>query len=684
MKKFFLASALLFMFFALSAAEHTGRIIVKLDAKCLAKGRDACIKSLGCTEAGELTLKNWALLKCGNEDPAKKAAAFVKKGIKAHPERFVKHQLYSVDSINPLYLNDPYMKEQWNFHNTGSITFADGKGTVSGKDHAHIAEAWRLLRILGAVKSNCELGKDRKLGIIDNGFDILHEDIASGIIASKNFGTAALEANTLFSNQSQKHWHGTNVTGIAAARGANGVGPSGACPACSLILARMADKPEDVGSTYESYYDKVLNWVMEKGAEVVNCSWGVPMSSTEDYTIMKEYYDELFEYMTTEANGGKGALLVFASGNAGSDFSLDPFSTHPNVLTVGAVDSNGSRYSFSNYGARLGVMAPTAGASQSGSKWVDRIWTTDNFIKPDCLKDGQEPTPGCSDHAGCHPNNAICTGGDGWWGKYSYRFSHTSSAAPLVSGVAAIVLEANPNLTALELKEILTKTADRVSKSDANYDANGHSDYYGFGRVNALRAVAAAWIKGGGVITAKIKAAIDKASPCTKENCWDFGVEYPDTDLYDEYDPDAEDDCKEDPYTPPAPEENDDDPVTPPADDDPVSDSDTTDTENNDSDPGTDPDDDTPAGPLCGNGNVDANEICDGNTLPCSQLAGAPKNGTAKCASNCMGWDKSGCYNDGEEPPADDTEEPSADNNSSDSQNSEDKESSGCSFVLID
>ena len=185
-------------------------------------------------------------------------------------------------------------------------------------------------------------------------------------------------------------------------------------------------------------------------------------------------------------------------------------------------------------------------------------------------------------------------------------------------------------------------------------------------------------------ITAKIKAAIDKASPCTKDNCWDFGVEYPDTDLYDDYDPSAEDDCKEDPYTPPDPEENDDDPVTPPADDDPVSDSDTTDTENNDSDPGTDPDDDTPAGPLCGNGNVDANEICDGNTLPCNQLAGAPKNGTAKCASNCMSWDKSGCYNDGEEPPADDTEEPSADNNSSDSQNSEDKESSGCSFVLID
>ena len=688
MRKFFVAAALFFMFFVLSAdvvkSKFTGRVLVKLDEKCLAQGRDKCIKSLGCTEAGELTLKNWALLKCGSDDPVKKAAAFVKKGIKAHPERFVKHQLYSVDSIDPLYLNDPYMKEQWNFHNTGSITFADGKGTVSGKDHAHIAEAWRLLRILGAVKSNCELGKDRKLAIIDDGFDILHEDIASGVIASKNFGDSTCESGTLFSNQSAtKNFHGTLVTGIAAARGANGVGPAGACPSCSLILARMAGDPEDVGGVYESYYDSIFRWVMEKGAEVVNCSWGLLYETMEDCNYMKSYYDELFDYMTTEANNNKGILLIFASGNDGVDFSTDPFSTHPNVLPVGAVDSNGSRYSFSNFGPKLGVMAPTSAGEKSGSKYVDRIWTTDNYIEPACSKPG---TSGCHDKAGWTPDH-VMAGGDGWWGKYSYRFSHTSSAAPLVSGVAAVVLEANPNLTALELKDILTKTADRVSKSDANYDANGHSNYYGFGRVNALRAVAAAWIKGGGVITAKIKAAIDKASPCTKDNCWDFGVEYPDEDLYD-YDPDAEDDCKEDPVTPPAPEENDDDPVTPVADDDPVSDDDTTDPENNDSDPGTDPDDDTPAGPLCGNGTIDANEICDGSTMPCSQLAGAPENGTAQCASNCMSWDKSGCYNDGEEPPAEDTDEPGAssgENGSSDSQNSEDdSDDSGCSLVLID
>jgi hypothetical protein len=133
-------------------------------------------------------------------------------------------------------------------------------------------------------------------------------------------------------------------------------------------------------------------------------------------------------------------------------------------------------------------------------------------------------------------------GGDGWWGKYSYRFSHTSSAAPLVTGIAAIVLEANPQLTARELKEILINTADRVSPMDANYDADGHSDKYGFGRVNALRAVAAAWILGGGTITAGLKDDIDESSPCTKDDCWNFeGAEYPDEELPDyNTDPDDE------------------------------------------------------------------------------------------------------------------------------------------------
>ena len=529
MRKVFAVVTLFSLFFAIEGADIqprlTGRMFIKLDNKCLNSGRNSCLEKLGCVETGKLTLKNWALAKCSG-DPAKRSEEFTKKGFISRPERFVKTELYSIE---PLYLNDVYAHEQWNFHNDGNVTSADGKLSVKGSDHAHILEAWQLLKTLGIVTDN-EIGKDRKIGIIDDGFDILHEDLKDNFISWKNF-SGPVEPDNMFSEiaGSVANFHGTMVTGVAAARGNNSTGHSGACPACSIIGARMdADPTIDPQLTAEEYFDSIFRWVYEQGSEIINCSWG------PDADINAQYFNELFSYFATNGRGGLGTLIVFASGNSGEDFSWNPFATHPDTLSVGATDSTGTRYSFSNYGSKLGLVAPTAGGEKSGTtKYFDRIWTTDNFLRPACLTDGKTPSSGCSDQAGWTPNHPMA-GGDGWWGKYSYRFSHTSSAAPLVTGIAALVLEANPLLTAKELKEILINTADRVSPMDANYDADGHSDTYGFGRVNALRAVAAAWILGGGTITAGLKDDIDESSPCTREDCWNFeGAEYPDEELPD-------------------------------------------------------------------------------------------------------------------------------------------------------
>lgn len=550
MKKIIACFALFILFFAIESAEIqprlTGRIFIKLTDKCLKTGRNSCLKSLGCVDAGKLTLKNWALAKCSG-DPVKRSEEFVKKGLISRPERFVKTELYSID---PLYLNDTYAQEQWNFHNTGNVTSADGKLSVKGNDHAHIFEAWQLLKTLGVV-TDSEIGKERKIGIIDDGFDILHDDLKDNFISWKNF-SGPVEPGNMFSETAGTvaNFHGTMVAGVAAARGNNSAGLTGACPACSVIAARMdADPTIDPELTAEEYFDSIFNWVYEEGAEIINCSWG------PDADINAEYFGELFSYFATNGRGGLGTLIVFASGNSGEDFSWNPFATHPDTLSVGATDSTGSRYDFSNYGTMLDIMAPTAGGEKSGTtKYFDRIWTTDNFLRPACLAEGAVPTNGCSDQAGWTPNHPMA-GGDGWWGKYSYRFSHTSSAAPLVTGVAALLLEANQALIAKEIKEILINTADKVSPMDANYDSNGHSNKYGFGRINALRAVAAAWIFGGGTITAGLKDDIDESSPCTKEDCWNFeGAEYPDVetenDLNNQPDEDEDTEITDDTYFP--------------------------------------------------------------------------------------------------------------------------------------
>jgi subtilisin family serine protease len=74
-------------------------------------------------------------------------------------------------------------------------------------------------------------------------------------------------------------------------------------------------------------------------------------------------------------------------------------------------------------------------------------------------------------------------------GRYTNAFGGTSSATPLAAGVGALVLCANPKLASADVREMLRTTADKI---DAGYDAQGFSPRYGYGRVNAARAVNAA------------------------------------------------------------------------------------------------------------------------------------------------------------------------------------------------
>jgi subtilisin family serine protease len=68
-------------------------------------------------------------------------------------------------------------------------------------------------------------------------------------------------------------------------------------------------------------------------------------------------------------------------------------------------------------------------------------------------------------------------------------FGGTSSATPGAAGVAALVLSKNPQLRYSEVKDILKRCCDRIDAGRHQYDGNGHSRKYGFGRLNAKRAV---------------------------------------------------------------------------------------------------------------------------------------------------------------------------------------------------
>ena len=379
--------------------------------------------------------------------------------------------LYSTELITP---NDPYFKEQWNLHNEGPFRNKDKKGKVLGGDHAHVLEAWNFILQNNLQSSISDIGQSIKIAFIDDGFDIKHEEFEDKVMAHKNFGQRVAEDN-LFST-GPNDFHGTLVTGIAVARADNNKGLAGVCPGCKVISARMAQNPP-AHLSFEQYYDWIFNWVISEKPDIINCSWG-PSPETN------KFFQKLMQKLKNDGRLGKGIILVAAAGNSGEDMAWNPLASNPYTITVGASNSRAERQGYSNFGEGLDVLAPSSSGKGATQNYEDRIWTTDNYRKSSCSKKGRY----CKDKSGWNPSTMMA-GGDGWNGKYSYRFSHTSAAAPLVSAVSALILSVNPSLTAKQVKDIIRETADKIDTEAANYDLTGFSPTHGYGRINALEAV---------------------------------------------------------------------------------------------------------------------------------------------------------------------------------------------------
>ena len=149
---------------------------------------------------------------------------------------------------------------------------------------------------------------------------------------------------------------------------------------------------------------------------------------------------------------------------------------HPDVITVSASTSRKTRSAYSSWGKQISVCAPSDNWDDLGQVAARGrgITTTDN----EGFGAGSDFAPGS---------------------RFTDRFGGTSSATPTVAGVCALVVSANPALTAAEVRQILQQTADKdlslVSDTPVNEDGtfqNGISLWFGHGKVNAFRAVQAA------------------------------------------------------------------------------------------------------------------------------------------------------------------------------------------------
>jgi len=423
----------------------SGNMFVKLQTKNLKEASKWCVDNNLKLEKQFKYISNWYLVS-GVTDIFAKSAGLVekKKVLQAEPS------FYFPVELKAAIPDDPFFVNQWHLRN-GDGLIPD----ISGSDHAYVAQAWDIIFQMDRIP-----GKGIKIGIIDDGFDHDHEDLAGVYLPGHDFYDG--DDQPLPGSQDA---HGTCCAGVIAAKTNNGKGVAGACPECKLIPIRM----DFASSSLDSIAIESFTFAADNGAHIISNSWGPP----DNYQAMdmNQPLKDLVKALTTTGRNGKGIIILFAAGNGDESIETDGFASNPDVFGIGATNASGIRSSYSDYGVSLDFMAPSN--DSTGSEYTDGIYTTDNIYK------GYVPGMMVGDTSG----------------KYVFEFGGTSSACPLAAGIVGLVLSANPALTKDQVYEIFKNTADKVGDDD--YDENGFSEYYGFGRINACKAVIKAFEMAG-------------------------------------------------------------------------------------------------------------------------------------------------------------------------------------------
>ncbi len=398
----------------------------------------------------------------GGEDILKVSNLLHKTGLFEHAEPDLRFDIRpnstsKVDKLN-LVPNDPFYPDQWHLNNTGQN---DG---TPGIDINAVA-AWDI-----------ETGDPNiVIAVLDDGFEINHPDLTgnnnnAGFDAMGNGGPSQVYSP-----------HGTACSGIAAADGNNNEGVTGVAFNSSIM---------SVSFDYDGVTGLILanatNLAANNGASVLSCSWGAP--ATTNSPILNDAITDALQ----NGRNGLGCVVVFSTGNDNGVVEY-PANSNPDILSVGAMSPCGERKSptscdgenwwGSNFGNELDIVAPGV-----------LIPTTDR--QGDVLDDplqcgilGRAINDYNAD--ACIPN--FYTNQD-----YYSQFNGTSSACPMVAGVAALILSVNPSLTGQEVRDIIETTAQKTRIDLYFYTTfagrpNGiwHEEM-GYGLLDAFAAVQAA------------------------------------------------------------------------------------------------------------------------------------------------------------------------------------------------
>lgn len=281
------------------------------------------------------------------------------------------------------------------------------------------------------------------VAVIDTGIQYTHADLVDSLWndGAGHYGYNAYAAvyGGNVNDPLDLDGHGTHVSGIIAAGFNNAIGTPGVATNAKI----MALKYSDDGLSDTSIVLNALSYAIQHGAQIVNMSFG-GMS-----------IDPAFHAGCDNA-AAAGLLLVAAAGNDGVEPIQYP-AAYPSVMAVGALNLSLTSYAKnvdwgfgygSNFGPEMSVVAPGTAIFSTMSDVYDSVYGTPLSL------------------AG---------------GRYNY-LTGTSQATPMVVGIAALIKQTYPSYTASQIRSIIENSADDLGLP-------GHDDYYGYGRINPLKAM---------------------------------------------------------------------------------------------------------------------------------------------------------------------------------------------------
>ena len=301
-------------------------------------------------------------------------------------------------------------------------------------------DLWGLKKMQAAQAWDLAQGEGVVVAVVDTGVDYNHPDIAANIWTNigeiPNNGMdddgngfvddiRGWDFGNSDNDPGDVHGHGTHVSGTIAAVGNNGIGMIGVAPKVKIMPVKGF---MDSGGAWSSDLAKGIKYAVYNGADVVNNSWGCetpcPSNPFAEDAVRTAY--------------NLGAMVVFAAGNDNADVADYSPQNMTETIAVAASNYLDQRASFSNYGPLIDITAPGVGILSL------RVNSTGYSV-----------------------------------------YSGTSMAAPHVSGLVALLLDSDPMLDQLQIKQRLYDSADDLG-------AAGFDPLFGFGRINAIKTLTGA------------------------------------------------------------------------------------------------------------------------------------------------------------------------------------------------